>query len=37
MKYSAVPMEHGKLMQSIELYGSKVVPQVRDLLGQPKI
>jgi probable LLM family oxidoreductase len=34
MKYSAGPMEHEKLMQSIELYGSKVVPQVRALLDQ---
>ncbi|MBP2447698.1 alkanesulfonate monooxygenase SsuD/methylene tetrahydromethanopterin reductase-like flavin-dependent oxidoreductase (luciferase family) [Rhizobium leguminosarum] len=33
MKYSAGPMEHGKLMESIELYGSKVVPLVRSLLG----
>ncbi|EHJ95492.1 LLM class flavin-dependent oxidoreductase [Agrobacterium tumefaciens] len=31
MKYSAGPMEHEKLMQSIELYGSKVVPRVREL------
>jgi alkanesulfonate monooxygenase SsuD/methylene tetrahydromethanopterin reductase-like flavin-dependent oxidoreductase (luciferase family) len=33
MKYSAGPMEHAKLMQSIELYGSKVIPLVRNLAG----
>ena len=32
MKYSAGTMEHEKLMQSIELYGSRVVLLVRDLL-----
>ncbi|MBB4172024.1 hypothetical protein FHX09_005922 [Rhizobium sp. BK538] len=26
-------MEHAKLMQSIELYGSKVIPLVRTWLG----
>jgi len=33
LKYSAGPLPHGKLMRSIELYGSKVVPMVRDMLG----
>jgi len=33
LKYSAGPLPHGKLMRSIELYGSKVVPLVRDMLG----
>ena len=33
MKYSAGPLAHGKLMRSIELYGTKVIPLVRDLLG----
>src|SRR5579883_1560179 len=33
MKYSAGTLAHDKLMRSIELYGSKVVPLVRDMLG----
>lgn len=36
MKYSAGPMEHEKLMNSIELYGTKVIPMVRSLLSQPE-
>ncbi len=33
MKYSVGSLPHEKLMQSIELYGSKVVPRVREMLG----
>ncbi|WP_338697778.1 LLM class flavin-dependent oxidoreductase [Bradyrhizobium sp. 26S5] len=33
LKYSAGLLPHEKLMKSIELYGSKVVPMVRDLLA----
>ena len=33
LKYSAGPLPHAKLMRSIELYGRKVVPLVRDLLA----
>jgi probable LLM family oxidoreductase len=33
MKYSAGTLAHDKLMRSIELYGSKVMPLVRELLG----
>jgi probable LLM family oxidoreductase len=33
LKYSAGPLPHDKLMRSIELYGSKVMPMVRDMLG----
>ncbi|WOH83796.1 LLM class flavin-dependent oxidoreductase [Bradyrhizobium sp. BEA-2-5] len=33
LKYSAGPLPHEKLMKSIELYGSKVVPMVRDMLA----
>ena len=33
LKYSAGPLPHDKLMRSIELYGRKVVPLVRDLLS----
>ncbi|WFU58476.1 LLM class flavin-dependent oxidoreductase [Bradyrhizobium pachyrhizi] len=33
LKYSAGPLPHEKLMKSIELYGSKVVPMVRDTLA----
>jgi alkanesulfonate monooxygenase SsuD/methylene tetrahydromethanopterin reductase-like flavin-dependent oxidoreductase (luciferase family) len=33
LKYSAGPLPHEKLMRSIELYGRKVVPMVRQMLG----
>jgi probable LLM family oxidoreductase len=33
LKYSAGPLAHDKLMRSIELYGRKVIPLVRDMLG----
>lgn len=33
MKYSAGPMAHEHLMKSIELYGAKVIPLVRDLMA----
>jgi probable LLM family oxidoreductase len=33
LKYSAGPLPHEKLMRSIELYGTRVVPRVRELLG----
>ncbi|GGI28268.1 LLM class flavin-dependent oxidoreductase [Bradyrhizobium guangdongense] len=33
LKYSAGPLPHEKLMKSIELYGRKVVPMVREMLG----
>jgi probable LLM family oxidoreductase len=33
LKYSAGPLPHHKLMRSIELYGRKVVPLVRDMLA----
>ena len=33
MKYSAGSLPHEKLMHSIELYGSKVMPRVRDMLA----
>ena len=32
MKYSAGPLSHDKMMQSIELYGTKVIPLVRSIL-----
>lgn len=34
MKYSSGPLPHSKMMRSIELYGSKVIPMVRDLLAK---
>lgn len=34
LKYSAGPLPHEKLMRSIELYGRKVVPMVRELMGE---
>src|SRR5580700_9522716 len=33
MKYSAGTLPHDKLMRSIELYGTKVIPMVRELLA----
>jgi probable LLM family oxidoreductase len=36
-KYANGPMPHSKLMHSIELYATKVVPMVRDLLSFAKI
>ena len=33
MKYSAGTLAHEKLMRSIELYGSEVIPRVRELIG----
>ena len=33
LKYSAGPLPHEKMMRSIELYGRKVIPLVRDMLG----
>ena len=33
LKYSAGPLPHEKLMHGIELYGTKVIPMVRDLLA----
>lgn len=33
MKYSAGPLSHAKMMRCIELYGRKVMPLVRDMVG----
>lgn len=33
MKYSAGPLSHDKMMRSIELYGRKVIPLVREMLA----
>jgi probable LLM family oxidoreductase len=33
LKYSAGPLAHAKLMRAIELYGTKVIPLVRDMLA----
>jgi hypothetical protein len=33
MKYSVGALPHEKLLRSIELYGSKVIPMVRDILN----
>jgi len=33
LKYSAGPLPHETLMRSIELYGTKVIPRVRELLA----
>lgn len=34
LKYSNGPMPHGMLMKSIELYGTQVIPRVRELLAE---
>ncbi|WP_180325224.1 LLM class flavin-dependent oxidoreductase [Cereibacter azotoformans] len=34
LKYSMGPLDHGALMRSIELYGRKVLPMVRDMLAR---
>ena len=36
LKYSAGPLPHEKLMKSIELYGTKVVPLVNEMLSEEK-
>jgi len=33
MKYSAGTLPHARLMRSIELYGTKVIPMVREMVG----
>jgi len=33
LKYSAGPLPHEKMMRSIDLYGRKVMPLVRDMLA----
>jgi hypothetical protein len=33
LKYSAGPLSHEKMMRSIELYGRKVIPLVREMLA----
>jgi probable LLM family oxidoreductase len=33
MKYSAGPLSHEKIMRCIELYGRKVIPLVREMIG----
>jgi alkanesulfonate monooxygenase SsuD/methylene tetrahydromethanopterin reductase-like flavin-dependent oxidoreductase (luciferase family) len=33
LKYSAGPLPHEKLMTSIELYGRRVMPMVREMMG----
>ena len=35
MKYSAGPLSHDLLMKSIRLYGTEVIPRVRELLASP--
>ena len=33
MKYSSGTLPHEKLMTSIELFGTKVMPRVREIVG----
>lgn len=34
LKYSAGPMSHERLLHCVELYGAKVIPMVRELVGK---
>ena len=34
LKYATGPMQHSKLLRSIELYGTQVIPRVRELLAE---
>lgn len=34
LKYSAGPLQHEKMMRAIELYGTEVIPMVRDILSK---
>lgn len=34
LKYSTGPMDHATLMNSIELYGTQVIPMVRDMVAE---
>ena len=36
MKYSAGPLPHEKMKRSIELYGTRVIPMVREMLADTK-
>jgi alkanesulfonate monooxygenase SsuD/methylene tetrahydromethanopterin reductase-like flavin-dependent oxidoreductase (luciferase family) len=36
-KYANGPMPHSKLMKSIELYATKVMPRVHELLAESKV
>jgi probable LLM family oxidoreductase len=33
LKYSSGPLEHGKMATAIELYGTQVIPMVRDIIA----
>ena len=35
LKYANGPMPHEQLLRSIELYGTQVIPRVRELLAAP--
>jgi probable LLM family oxidoreductase len=37
MKYSAGTLPHDKMMRSIELYGTRVMPLVREMLAEEKV
>ena len=37
MKYSSGPMPHAAMMKSIQLYGERVIPMVRDMLADAKL
>ncbi len=36
LKYSAGPLSHARLMRCIELYGTRVIPAVREMLDQDR-
>ena len=36
LKYASGPMPHAQLMRSVELYGTRVIPLVREMLSEPR-
>ena len=37
LKYSAGTLSHDKMMRAIELYGTRVIPRVRELLAEASV
>ena len=37
LKYSAGPLSHARMMRAIELYGTKVIPRVREILAEETV
>ena len=37
LKYSAGPLSHARMMRAIELYGTRVIPRVREILAEETV